>query len=202
MRTHCITVAAQSEDKQPVADLNRTRLGEWEGSVSLALPPQAFAPVFAAAAACACGPAQRFAASGQAASLWPPSLTDQRGASLCFCGLGSCRCPCCGLGLAALRAWALPAEPCAGLATTYRPASRRVSRPLRTMPFMVGRTSLSICRNVCTASRGKTNGLFHRWRAPTLSLTPRHRPGSSPSSPAPSSGGSREQASAAPTSAA
>src|SRR2546428_7783739 len=49
MRTHCTTVAAQSEDKEPVADLNRTRPGEWEGSVSLALPPQAFAPVFAAA---------------------------------------------------------------------------------------------------------------------------------------------------------
>jgi len=83
MRTHCTTVPAQSEDQQPGADLTRTRLGEWEGSRSLALPPQTFVRIFAACslgAACACGPAQRFVASRQAASRWPPSLTGQRGA--------------------------------------------------------------------------------------------------------------------------
>ena len=54
MRTHCTIVVAQSEDKQPGADLNRTRLGEWEGSVSRALPPQAFVPVCASLVTCAC----------------------------------------------------------------------------------------------------------------------------------------------------
>src|SRR6266436_5817141 len=55
MRTHCTTVAAQSEYQQPGADLNRTRLGAWEGSRSLALPPQTFVRVFAAGSLGAAG---------------------------------------------------------------------------------------------------------------------------------------------------